>query len=61
MMRNKEIDMTVNIKEGDLIVENGICYVVETDEDGYLWGVSNNAEYKIEIDENFCPDAVFSS
>ena len=47
------------IKDGDTIVENGICYVVETDEDGYLWGVSNNAEYEIEVDENFQPDAHF--
>jgi len=51
----------MKIKEGDLITEGGISYVVEKDEDGTLWGVSNNAEYEIEIDENFCPDALFSS
>ena len=50
----------MKIKEGDLITEGGISYVVEKDEDGTLWGVSNNAEYEIEIDENFCPDALFS-
>ena len=52
-------DIMNKIKDGDTIVENGICYVVETDEDGYLWGVSNNAEYEIEVDENFQPDAHF--
>tara|TARA_R110000787_G_scaffold100589_3_gene205601 strand:+ start:232 stop:399 length:168 start_codon:yes stop_codon:yes gene_type:complete len=45
------------LKVGDMIVESGIGYVVEEDEEGYLWGVSNNAEYEIEIDENFVPDA----
>ena len=60
MMRNKEIDMNTKIKEGDLITEGGISYVVENI-DGTLWGVSNNAEYEIEIDEDFCPDALFSS
>jgi hypothetical protein len=60
MMRNKEIDMNTKIKEGDLITEGGISYVVENI-DGTLWGVSNNAEYEIEIDEDFCPDALFSA
>ena len=60
MMRNeREFDM-MKIKEGDLITENGISYVVENI-DGTLWGVSNNAEYEIEIDEDFVYDVVFSS
>ena len=58
MMRNKE--MIMKIKEGDLITEGGISYAVENI-DGTLWGVSNNAEYEIEIDEDFVPDALFSS
>jgi len=53
--------MKMKIKEGDLITEGGISYVVEKDEDGTLWGVSNNAEYEIELDEDFVPDALFSS
>ena len=40
------------IKVSDEILNNGISYIVEADEEGYLWGVSNNAEYEIEIDEN---------
>jgi hypothetical protein len=52
--------MNMKIKEGDLITEGGISYVVENI-DGTLWGVSNNAEYEIEIDEDFCPDALFSA
>jgi hypothetical protein len=52
--------MNTKIKEGDLITEGGISYVVENI-DGTLWGVSNNAEYEIEIDEDFCPDALFSA
>ena len=51
----------MKIKEGDLITEGGISYVVEKDEDGNLWGLSNNAEYEIEIDENFLCDAHFPS
>ena len=48
------------IKEGDLITQNGISYVVERDEEGTLWGVSNNAEHEIELSEYFVPDALFS-
>jgi hypothetical protein len=48
----------VNIKEGDMITENGIMYVVERTCDGSLWGVSNNAEYEIELDEDFVPDSI---
>ena len=49
----------MKIKEGDLITEGGISYAVENI-DGTLWGISNNAEYEIEIDEDFVPDALFS-
>ena len=49
------------IREGDLIIEGGISYVIEKDEDGCLWGVSNNAEYEIRLKEDFVPDAVFPS
>ena len=49
------------IKDGDTVVEAGICYIVEIDEEGNLWGLSNNAEYEIEIDENFLCDAHFPS
>ena len=55
--------MTMNntrIKEGDLITQNGISYVVEKDEEGTLWGVSNNAEHEIELFQDFVPDALFS-
>ena len=48
------------LKSGDMITDNGISYVIEMDEDGTLWGVSNNAEYEIEINEDFCPDSLFS-
>ena len=51
----------MNIKSGDTVVDNGISYVIETDEFGQLWGVSNNAEHEIEIDENFECDAHFPS
>jgi hypothetical protein len=50
-----------------LITEGGISYAVENIDDeikeakGTLWGVSNNAEYEIKIDEDFVPDALFSS
>ena len=50
--------MNMKIKEGDMITEGG---VVEKDEEGTLWGVSNNAEYEIELSEDFVPDALFSS
>jgi hypothetical protein len=61
IVRNKEMKMNMKIKEGDLITEGGISYVVEKDEDGTLWGVSNNAEYEIELNEDFVPDALFSA
>jgi hypothetical protein len=49
----------MKIKEGDMITEGGISYAVENI-DGTLWGVSNNAEYEIELSEDFVPDAHFS-
>ena len=49
------------LKNGDMITDNGISYVIEMDEDGTLWGVSNNAEYEIEISEDYIPDALFSA
>ena len=50
------------LKNGDMITDNGISYVIEMDEDGTLWGVSNNAEYEIEISEDYIPDDIsFSS
>ena len=53
--------MNIKIKEGDMITEGGISYVVEKDEEGNMWGVSNNAEYEIELSEDFVPDALFST
>ena len=53
--------MNTKIKEGDMITEGGISYVVEKDEEGNMWGVSNNAEYEIELSEDFVPDAIFSA
>ena len=50
----------MKIKEGDMITEGGVSYVVEKDEEGTLWGVSNNVEYEIELSEDFVPDALFS-
>ena len=59
MKIKKEMIMN-KIKVGDEILNNGISYIVEADEEGFLWGVSNNAEYEVEIDEEFVPDALFS-
>ena len=47
----------LEIVEGDMVVEQGISYVVEKNEDGTLYGVSNDGE-EVEIDEDFEPDAV---
>ena len=52
------MEMNTKIKEGDLITEGGISYVIEKDEDGTLWGVSNNAEYEIKLSVDFVPDAL---
>ena len=49
--------MQERIEEGDMVVEQGISYVVEKNEDGTLYGVSNDGE-EVEIDESFEPDAV---
>ena len=60
-MKIKKVMIMNKIKVGDEILENGNSYIVEADEEGFLWGVSNNAEYEIEIDEAFVPDALFSN
>ena len=47
------------LQEGDSFVDQGIIYDVEKDEEGELWGVSNNAEVEIFIEDDFVPDAAF--
>ena len=47
----------LEIVEGDMVVEQGISYVVEKNEDGTLYGVSDHGEV-VEIDEDLEPDAV---
>ena len=47
----------LKLVEGDMVVEQGISYVVEKNEDGTLYGVSNDGE-EVEINEDFEPDAV---
>ena len=47
----------LKLVEGDMVVVLGISYVVEKNEDGTLYGVSNDGEV-VEIDEYFEPDAV---
>ena len=49
--------MLERIEEGDMVVVLSVPYVVEKNEDGTLYGVSNDGE-EVEIDENFEPDAV---
>mgnify|MGYP003638555810 CR=1 FL=1 len=49
----------IMITEGDMITQNGISYVVVKIEDGSLWGVSNNAEVELFIEDDFAPDAAF--
>jgi len=44
------------IGEGDMIAQNGISYVVVKNEDGSLRGVSNNAEYEIDLTEDSCDE-----
>ena len=44
-----------------MINYGGISFVVEKDEDGYLWGYSNNAEYEVEITDDFVPDDYFTA
>ena len=47
------------LQKGDTFVDQGIIYAVEEYEKGELWGVSNNAEVEIEIEDAFVPDAAF--
>ena len=47
------------LQEGDSFVDQGIIYDVEKDEEGELWGVSNNAEVELFIEDDFVPDAAF--
>ena len=47
------------LQKGDTIVDQGIIYAVEEYEKGELWGVSNNAEVEIFIEDDFVPDAAF--
>ena len=47
------------LQEGDSFVDQGIIYAVEEYEKGELWGVSNNAEVEIFIEDDFVPDAAF--
>ena len=47
----------LEIVEGDMVVVLSVPYVVEKNEDGTLYGVSNDGE-EVEIDEYFEPDAV---
>ena len=49
----------MKFQEGDTIVDQGIIYSVEKDEEGELWGISNNAEVEIPIEDDFVPDAAF--
>jgi len=47
------------LQEGDTFVDQGIIYAVEEYEKGELWGVSNNAEVELFIEDDFVPDAAF--
>ena len=47
------------LQKGDTFVDQGIIYAVEEYEKGELWGVSNNAEVEMFIEDDFVPDAVF--
>ena len=47
------------LQEGDSFVDQGIIYDVEKDEEGELWGISNNAGVEIPIEDDFVPDAAF--
>jgi len=47
------------LQKGDTFVDKGIIYAVEEYEKGELWGVSNNAEVEIFIEDDFVPDAAF--
>ena len=54
-----EEEEIMKFQEGDTIVDQGIIYAVEEYEKGELWGVSNNAEVEIFIEDDFVPDAAF--
>ena len=47
------------LQEGDSFVDQGIIYDVQKDEEGELWGISNNAEVELFIEDDFVPDAAF--
>ena len=47
------------LQKGDTFVDQGIIYDVEKDEEGELWGISNNAEVELFIEDDFVPDAAF--
>ena len=47
------------LQKGDTFVDQGIIYAVEEYEKGELWGVSNNAEVEMFIEDDFVPDAAF--
>ena len=47
------------LQKGDTFVDQGIIYAVEEYEKGELWGVSNNAEVELFIEDDFVPDAAF--
>ena len=47
------------LQKGDTFVDKGIIYAVEEYEKGELWGVSNNAEVELFIEDDFVPDAAF--
>jgi hypothetical protein len=57
----------IKINPGDTIMNDGILYVIDEPfdkeffDDGMenLWGFSNNAEYEIEITDDFVPDVHF--
>ena len=47
------------LQKGDTFVDQGIIYAVEEYEKGELWGISNNAEVELFIEDDFVPDAAF--
>ena len=47
------------LQKGDTFVDQGIIYAVEEYEKGELWGVSNNAEVEMFIEDDLVPDAAY--
>ena len=47
------------LQKGDTFVDQGIIYAEEEYEKGELWGISNNAEVELFIEDDFVPDAAF--